>query len=192
MPVTKLLKESGIDSAMHNQIILMREKIDDCHTKWYSEAVSFCQKFEIEEHVKQWAGKQTLRENMPSESPSEYFKRTLTIPLLDHINSELFTRFNESSIAAYSGLCIVPVKMADAIRKVINWKEKFHSFVNLYKDDLPNPLALPGELEVWGRYRLDHKGNRPHSIAATLKSINCKKFENLNIALRILGTIPVK
>ena len=33
------------------------------------------------------------RENTPAEEPSEYFKRTITIPFLDHLLSQLEERF---------------------------------------------------------------------------------------------------
>ena len=33
-----------------------------------------------------------------------------------------------------------------------DWKEKFKIFINFYEDDLPDPLALDGELDLWQSY----------------------------------------
>ena len=44
------------------------------------------------------------------------------------------------------------------------WKENFKKFSKFYEDDLPNPLALEAEMQLWDKYWLNYKGFRPDSI----------------------------
>ena len=71
------------------------------------------------------------------------------------------------------------------------WKEKFKLFTNFYESDLPNSLALEGELDLWQTYWVNYSGSKPDRVASTLKHLNFNGFENIKVALRILATIPV-
>ena len=72
-----------------------------------------------------------------------------------------------------------------------SWKEDFKSFVEFYLDDFPNSMALDGEMELWEKYWETYKGCLPDNVSSTLKAINFPGFENIKVALRIIGTIPV-
>ena len=73
----------------------------------------------------------------------------------------------------------------------VNWKAKFNDFANIYHEDLPNPLALDAELQLWETYWITFKGTIPNSAALSLKVIMFPGFENITVALKILGTLPV-
>ena len=75
--------------------------------------------------------------------------------------------------------------------RTLSWLQKFKIFSNLYASDLPNPLGLDAELELWQNYWENYKGSLPDSVAATLKSVSFDGFQNIKVALRILGTLPV-
>lgn len=130
--------------------MLIRNDIDSYHKTWYEQAVSLARKVEIEEAVPRTAGRQTMRDDLPFSSSSEYYKRVITIPVIDHLNSNLKTRFDDSSVKAYYGISIVPTKMLSLVNETgkCSWKQKFKIFSDFYLSDLPNPLALDGELEV--------------------------------------------
>ena len=57
------------------------------------------------------AGRQNNRDNYPASDASEYFKRIITILILDHLNSDFKNRFEFNSVNAYNGLSIVPSKI---------------------------------------------------------------------------------
>ena len=82
-------------------------------------------------------------------SASEYFKRSITIPLIDHLISDLNARFDFTNINVYYGLSIVPHKMISLLNGSTSgaqsWKEKFKLFTNFYESNLPNALALEGD-----------------------------------------------
>ena len=126
------------------------------------------------------------RDNPPASTPSDYFKMSITIPLLDHLNLDLKTRFDFSTINSYYGVSIVPSKMISMFASGSqDWKEKFKLFINFYEDDLPNPLALDGELDLWQSYWETYQGSRPDSITATLKHLTFHGFDNIKISLPV-------
>ena len=131
--------------------------------------------------------------NLPADDVSEYYKRSITIPLIDHLNSELRDRFDTSTMVAYEGLCLIPSKLISLLNKhtKLNWKERFHCFANFYEGDLPNILALDAELDLWEKCWVTYKDCHPNNISTTLKAISFPGFENIKVALRILATLPV-
>ena len=63
----------------------------------------------------------------------------MTIPLLDHLTTEIQRRFDHGSISVYSGLVIIPSKMMSLVYKNVNWREKFCLFADLFNNDFPCP-----------------------------------------------------
>ena len=51
-------------------------------------------------------GRQMNQDNIPAESVSDYFKKVLTIPLANHLHSELKSKFDTTSTNTYYGLYI--------------------------------------------------------------------------------------
>ena len=115
----------------------------------------------------------------------------MTIPFLDHLTVERERRFDHGSISFYSGLVIIPSKIASLVYKNVNWREKFSLFANLFEDDFPCPKALEAELDLWETYWLESKDCLPDNISSTLKRIPFNGFNNIKVSLRILGTSPV-
>ena len=197
--VTTLLQDRSIDimdnishiDNLKNTVMNCRNKVNVYHDKWYKEALDLADKVGVEEKRKRVVKRQTLRDNHPSFSTKDYYRNAITIPLLDHLICELQTRFDFSSVTVYNGLCIVPAKMISLIYSNSDWKKTFKAFANFYKCDLPNPLALDADLELWENFWLNFSGTRPETVAETLKSGNMKMFPNLNQVMRILATIPV-
>ena len=199
LPVTQLLHAKNNDILdgveLIQALMTARNQIDYYHDKWYNQAVSLAAKVDIEESMPRIARRQTTRDNPPATDASEYYKRTITIPVLDHLNLHLKTRFDFSSINAIYGLSIVPSKMISMIGQAhtgnVSWKESFKKFSDFYEDDLPNPLALDAELELWQTYWVAYKGSIPSSVASTLKAVTFDSFADIKVALRILATLPV-
>ena len=161
LPVTQLLqaKVNDVMDGMHlidalkDLGIIIREHIADYHGTWYSEAVALAAKIDVVERMPRTTSRQTRRDNHPASDASEYYKRVITIPLVDHLNSDLKTRYDFSNVNAYNGLCVVPSKMISLLNTskpgAQSWKDKFKLFTFFYEDDLPNPLALDAEMELW-------------------------------------------
>ena len=73
----------------------------------------------------------------------------------------------------------------------ICWKEKFSLFDNFIRDYLLNGLSLDSELDLWETYCITYKRSLPDNVPNTLKSIKFLGFQNIKVALRIIGTLPV-
>ena len=86
---------------------------------------------------------QCNRPNQPADV-SDFYKCAITIPFLDYLNNELQQRFDTAKMI-YKGLTIVPSKLIGSLNKgsKLCWKEEFLSFVDFYKDDMSNYIAIP-------------------------------------------------
>ena len=62
------------------------------HRQWYDEATAKGQHVNVVPHVPRLTGKQTQRNNVPATSPEEYYRRSVTLPFIDHLLVELRTR----------------------------------------------------------------------------------------------------
>ena len=201
LPVIELLQGKSIDildgfrlvQSLKDLVCAIRNNIDQYHAKWYSEALHLATSVNTEENSPRSCPLQRNRANPPAESVSDYFKKSLTIPLVDHLNSDLIQRFDLDSCRIYKGLSVIPVNLLSFLNHPTekSWKEDFKSFVEFYLDDFPNSMALDGEMELWEKYWETYKGCLPDNVSSTLKAINFPGFENIKVALRIIGTIPV-
>ena len=200
--VATLLQAKKIDiigclqmiKTLKNVCSATRNNFDQHHSSWYKTALNLSAKVGVAEMMKQIVGKQTLRDNPPADSVSDYYKKAITIPLLDHLKNELDNRFHSETITSYKGLSVIPAQMLHMIskkNKYFEWKEQFRNFTNFYEDDLPNPLSLGAEMELWENYWVKFQGSRPETIAATLKFVDFSAFANIKVALRLLATLPV-
>ena len=162
LPVTQLLQSKTADvldglhliSSLKTLGLNMRANVEYFHDVWYEEALSLASSVNVAEAKPRTCRRQCNRPNQPADNPSEYYKRSITIPFLDHLNNELQQRFDTSNMVAYQGLSIVPSKLIASVNKglKLEWKEKFLCFCNFYKDDMPNYIAIPGELDLWEQY----------------------------------------
>ncbi|XP_065667641.1 52 kDa repressor of the inhibitor of the protein kinase-like [Hydra vulgaris] len=171
-----------------------RNDIDSFHNNCYEAACLLSSKAEIFVLKPRTYSIQKNRFNVPSESVSEYFKRAVTIPLIDHVSTSISTRFKSETVAAYKGLSIIPFNIISLLKRPktqLCWRKQFEIFCDFYIDDFPNISALNGELVLWEKYWESFSGTIPDNISLTLKSISFPGFENIKIALRILGTLPV-
>ena len=134
-------------------------------------------------------GRQTQRENHEASTIADYFRISLIIPFVDHIN-EISSRFGSAPITVTKGFSILPGFFLNADR----WQEDFREFALAYKRDLPGVNSISPELLMWDTYwRKEYKGKLPSSISETLKKVCPMKasFPNIHAALRVMATIPV-
>jgi hypothetical protein len=74
-----------------------REDIEATHSRMYDRAVHLASSVSVTESLPRTTNWQQHRSNTPATMPSEYFKRTLTIPALDYLIAEIDTRFSHDS-----------------------------------------------------------------------------------------------
>ena len=130
----------------------------------------------------------TQRANVEADKPEVYYRRSLTIPFLDHLIKELEERFSSNAKVATSELCLVPSVMS----KKDNWQASMKDLASLYKADLPAPLSLTTELHCWKRKFMHYESSKlPDGPIDALNECGSRLFPNISTLLKILSTIPV-
>ena len=194
-PLTKQLQSASIDATeaienitlLFSMLMRLRNEIDSVHEEWYTEAVSIASKMGTIPVQPRTVTVQVHRSNAPASSPSEYYKRNLTIPFLDHLTNEIQRRFsgvNTDLLNAFYGLPKVVVRDS-------NWLPKFRKFLSLYEDDLPEPRYILTELKTWETKWKISKSALPSKLCDVLPLIDKLTFPNINAALRLAATFPV-
>ena len=94
-PVTELLQGSTVDVADSSHLIeslqslinSKRKNVNQFHNNCYESVLEVAKKVKVDEIKPRTAAIQRNRNNIPSESVSDYFKKAVTMPLLDHLSS---------------------------------------------------------------------------------------------------------
>ena len=174
--------------SLKSLICCKRSAVDTFPKKCYSDVIDFACNVGIEECKPGTSKLQRNRNNIPLESISDYFRKVVTIPLLDHLTVEIERWLDHDCISVYSGLVIIPSKIVYLVYKNVNWREKFSLFTDLLKKDFLCPKSLEAEPDFWETYWLESKDCLPDNKSSTLKSIPFNGFNNIKVSLRIIGT----
>jgi len=99
-----------------------------------SMATSTARKANIEPSMPRAVGRQQHRSNVEAGTPKDYYKRALTIPLLDQLISEIDTYFDLNNDAVMSSLlCLLPALL------VSREGNRVQAALQCYADDLESP-----------------------------------------------------
>ncbi len=137
-------------------------------------------------------GHQMHRANTPAETPSQYVKRVITTPLLDHLLVEMRSRFSMQQVVTLQELSLVP-----SIWVTLSLPDNnIDKLVDLYKKDLPSPGSLSSELHSWQHKWQRHQGlhgaeNLPTTPAMALQAASVMMFPNIKTLLTILCVLPI-
>ena len=166
-----------------------RGDVDTFHERVYEEAKQLAELIgSIEEKPRTVrAGmRQEHRSNVPAESISEYFKRSIMIPFLDYIISEMKTRFSKTNRLAV--ICVLSLIPKEVIRRT-----PLPSEFEFYRDDLPSYTTLQSEIEQWIHYwkHRSTAADLPDNIIGCLKYADGDVFPNIRILFTIGSVFPV-
>jgi len=75
----------------------IRSNVTTFHARVYAQASQMAQSVDVELSTPRLASRQHHRQNIPAQNSQDYFHLNLTIPLLDHLLSELNSRFDAAS-----------------------------------------------------------------------------------------------
>jgi hypothetical protein len=133
-------------------------------------------------------GRQTYRNNVPTENPEEYFRVATYLPFPDHLLQEMGDRFDTSSKQALIGMKLIPKKMqADNMPSDFSTKMKEdHS--------LPDPNTLHHELRLWQTlWESVEPDDLPSTLEATLSHPRMQRlmYPNIYYILTVLLMAPV-
>ena len=126
----KILLEPPFKRDLQN----IRGDIEKHCTDWYNMATTTARKADVEPSMPRVVGQQQHRSNVEAESLKEYYKRALTIPLLDHLISEMDSYFDPNNDAVMSSLlCVLPALLVSQEGNPVQ------AAIQYYADDLPSP-----------------------------------------------------
>ena len=165
----------------------IRLTVEEYNETWFTNIQKIADKLAVEIKKPRSCGRQLNRSNISADSPEEYYRRSLTIPFLDHMVQELTSRFSNSQQQCIPmGQSIVPEKM----KRNTEWKVNFKKFSDTYSCDLPSEHSLNAELDMWEMFWND-RPDAPSTSQETLKVTDNEIFPNIAVMLKVLCTIPV-
>ena len=194
-PLTVQLQDSALDagsarekvSRLYVQLEKVRNEVDVRHTRWFEEAESLAGSVGTLPEKPRTVERQRHRPNTPADSPSEYYRRVVTIPFLDHLKSQIQTRFSQNNLNVMDAVYGLPQN----VLMYPDWQTKFSKFLDMYKHDLPQPCFLDTELEMWSQRCQMEKGPLPSKLTDVLPFVDKISFPNIYTAFQIFATIPV-
>ena len=112
--VTELLQKKSNDILQAYQLIEsvkaqfhdIRTNVDIFHEEWYKVALELAEKIQLQESMPRSCNRQVHRDNQPHSNCSEYYKYSITIPLVDHVAPHLQSYFSRSNITVINGFIL--------------------------------------------------------------------------------------
>lgn len=135
--------------------------------------------------VPRQASKQTKRENVPHNTPEEYYRRVVFHPCLDAIIQGLQDRFSKNRSVLEAFDILLPKNIDPAEVKKLKSLELF------YKEKTTQS-AVENEYLLWcHKWRVIPKEKRPQSLMAALDACNKNFYSDIHYLLNVLVALPV-
>ena len=171
----------------------VRTAVDSYHGKWFETISAICSDVGTVPSMPRICPRQQHRASTPASNPSEYYRRTITVPILDHLLAELDRRFTSHQKTALQGHYLVPsVLVKEDFQTVSSVVMKVGE---LYAVDLPDLSSLNAELENWHtKWESEEKeygfNALPSTLSSTLPRIS-SFYPNIKALVTVLCTLPV-
>lgn len=161
----------------------IRSRIDVEFHKVYQQAERMGSSVNVHPSKPRSCAHQTNRPNAPAESLEDWYRINVAIPFIDHVITELDSKFTRLAKTASQLLSLVPSVMCDS-------NVNFSELIELYEDDLPSPELFDQEFSRW-QHKFQTLDKKPSSCASAIKECDKDLFPNIFILLQIACTIPV-
>ncbi|KAK1889542.1 52 kDa repressor of the inhibitor of the protein kinase [Dissostichus eleginoides] len=189
-PLTKELQSPNIDlmtaykeaREVAQVISTLRNEKGFCDI--YAQSIELASTIDVVSSKKRVTNRQQNRANTPSQSIEEHYRLNLFYPFIDHVTSQLNTRFVENSEPAMLATYLIP----SALSRLT--KDKQEMMVSWYREDLPQPDSIDQEIHRW------KVKNQPPTLLVltakdTLNMINVQYYPNIHCILSIYLTLPM-
>ena len=131
--------------------------------------------------------RQRNRNNVPTDSAMEFYRRAVWLPFLDTMLSQFAERFN-SQAKIVMGMCtIIPSQCVDSnVSQFLKASSIYGQFLD------GGSAACEIEYGRWQRkWAKIAKSERPETVVGALKNCDATIYPNIAILLQIFATIPV-
>lgn len=199
LPLSKSLQTENIDlaDAMENandvlEILKeMRSNADEKFAELFKSVEILCTEIDISIQMPRIVQRQTMRANVSSNTPEEYFRRTVFVPFLDSFIGQLEQRFTAHQGVLGKFQILIPKKASGAL---VFKKEDGIAISNLaenYSMFLGNTTAaIRGELAIWFK-KLERLEKIPRNAVDSLAECNIDIMPGIHKLLQIMATLPV-
>ena len=188
------LQERLLDVAQSNMHVAnllstlknLRKSVDTFHDEKFFLRLSLAEKFEVSVSKPRQVARSVFRSSVDSDSASDYYKKSVTIPLLDHLITELDSRFTTSSTCELNGHYLIPSNHEGA------WKARVCELIDAIEDDLPHPPSAVAEIGDWeAKRKCLSLSEKPTDLLSTLKATDRVLFPNVFMMIVFSLTLPV-
>lgn len=171
----------------------VRTNIDAHHGNWFEEIEQICHAVDVVPALPRRCGRQRHRDNTPADEPVTYYRRCISVPLVDHLVVELERRFSPHHCIALLGLCLVPSALVTLPDQDV--KGNLAKLVEQYEEDLPSPASVSSQLHSWKikwqeQMRQHGKACLPNSPSQALPHATTL-YPDIRVLLLVLCTLPV-
>ncbi|XP_025192154.1 52 kDa repressor of the inhibitor of the protein kinase-like [Melanaphis sacchari] len=130
--------------------------------------------------------KQTNRDNTPSQSPEEYYRRTIFNSFLDHTIVHLSDRFIKHKQIITDLEKLIPSRIN------VNSLDLSKDTIIFYESLLPDSTVFNEEFSTWKlKWLKDNIEKKPSNAVESLLECDERFFPNIRKLLEILATLPV-
>ncbi|KAL4104157.1 hypothetical protein QTP88_019470 [Uroleucon formosanum] len=137
--------------------------------------------------VSRTVGRQTARNNIPFDSPQQYYKRSIFLNFLDHFICQLQDRFTNHLHVMAKLQSLIP----NFLKNTTDIKD-FLEVALFYKDILSNYETFDAEIKIWlAKWKNVSDRDRPTISLTTLSVMSYDFFPNIHSLLTTLATSPV-
>ena len=123
----------------------IRLSVDAKHHDWYQKAVELAATVGVAPNKVRTCNIQIHRENVHANTIDDYYRRTVTLPCLNEVITDLERRFDPEKMSLISGFYCIPVIM----QKYPHWKSKVREFMQKYTKDMVCIHSCDAELDLW-------------------------------------------
>ena len=171
----------------------VRNTIDQQHDAWFQKIELMCRSVDVVPSIPRRCGRQLHRNNVPADDPRTYYRRCISVPLVDHLLAELETRFSPHHRVALLGLCLIPSALVTLPDPDV--KNHLAKLVDLYEDDLASPESVSHQMVSWEikwQQQMEQHGKAclPTSPSQALPHAT-SLYPDIRVLLLVLCTLPV-
>ena len=167
-----------------------RSRVDGFHHSVYEKTLGLAASIDVEESSPHLAGRQTQRHNIRWANAEDFYRLNLTTPFLDHMITELETRFDSQSstvVIEFAQLLLAKIQ-ADSPLAL----HKLPSVMELYEDELPLPRGFDIELNMWSsRWTTAWNKSLVEILNIPVTLLRCRLLPNVHKLMIIMTTIPL-
>jgi hypothetical protein len=200
LPLSRLLQTENMDLCeainlavqLDTTVEKMRINADEEFADLFGTIQIICRKLGVSVCVPRRVGRQTHRDNIPAETPEDYFRATVYIPFIDSFLLQLKERLTNHKALLQSFRCLIPKPSVTQPRECD--EQDLRKLYKMYADVLDcSELSAVGELCLWYSRVCDADAcDAPLTNAReALAACNPITFPAIHCLLHILVTLPV-